>query len=155
MIYTKPLYMIRVSSFDSVTLTIGYNVIPKEELPLITKKTFGSIDLERNGFEFIANHYRQDDIVARFSGLHLVFNSMEPPNTNDEYNAMTLSKHIINNYDFENRIELIRTLEKTPIILLKCHGLSSLILERNNFIKSLNKVESEIRKCECIFYRDN
>ena len=99
MIYTKPLYMIRVSSFGSVTLTIGYNVIPKEELPLITKKTFVSIDLERNGFEFIANHYRQDDIVARFSGLHLVFNSMEPPNTNDKYNARTLSKHIINNYD--------------------------------------------------------
>ena len=45
MIYTKPLYMIRVSSFASVTLTIGYNVIPKEELPLITKKTFVSIDL--------------------------------------------------------------------------------------------------------------
>lgn len=56
---------------------------------------------------------------------------------------------------FEDRIELIRTLEKTPIILLKCHGLSSLVPERNNFIKSLNKVESEIRKCECSFYRDN
>lgn len=56
---------------------------------------------------------------------------------------------------FENRIELIRTLEKTPIILLKCHELSSIVPERNNFIKSLNKVESEIRKCEGSFYRDN
>ena len=155
MIYTKPLYMIRVSSFGSVTLTIGYNVIPKEELPLITKKTFGPIDLERNGFKIIIDNIRQYDIIVHVSGLPLEYNSMEPPNTNDEYNAMTLSKHIINNYDFENRIELIRTLEKTPIILLKCHGLSSLILERNNFIKSLNKVESEIRKCECSFYRDN
>ena len=155
MIYTKPLYMIRVSSFGSVTLTIGYNVIPKEELPLITKKTFGPIDLERNGFKIIIDNIRQYDIIVHVSGLPLEYNSMEPPNTNDEYNAMTLSKHIINNYDFENRIELIRTLEKTPIILLKCHGLSSLVPERNNFIKSLNKVESEIRKCECSFYRDN
>ena len=83
MIYTKPLYMIRVSSFGSVTLTIGYNVIPKEELPLITKKTFGSIDLERNGFKIIIDNIRQYDIIVHVSGLPLEYNSMEPPNTND------------------------------------------------------------------------
>ena len=74
MIYTKPLYMIRVSSFGSVTLTIGYNVIPKEELPLITKKTFVTIDIERNGFEYIDKHYRQHDLVARIRDLQLESN---------------------------------------------------------------------------------
>ena len=138
--------MIRVSSFASVTLTIGYNVIPKEELPLITKKTFVSIDLERNGFEFIANNYRQDDIVTRFSGLHLVYKSMEPPNTNDEYNAMTLSKHIINNYDSfwggidsirifsQNKYMVLRTLKSLPILISKRYDMNW-VIERKRLIK--------------------
>ena len=146
MIYTKPLYMIRVSSFASVTLTIGYNVIPKEELPLITKKTFVSIDLERNGFEFIANHYRQDDIVARFSGLHLAYKSMEPPNINDEHNAMTLSKHLINNYDSlwggidyirifsQNKYIVLQTLRSLPILISRRYNMNW-VIERKHLIK--------------------
>lgn len=138
--------MIRVSSFGSATLTIEYNVIPKEELPLITKIRFGSIDLERNGFEFIANHYRQDEIVSRSSGLHLVYNSMEPPNTNDEYNAMALCKHIINNYDFfwdgiptikifsQNKYMVLRTIRSLPILISRRHNMNWLI-ERKYLIK--------------------
>ena len=157
MIYTKPLYMIRVSSFGSVTLTIGYNVIPKEELPLITKKTFVSIDLERNGFEFIANHYRQDDIVARFSDLHLVFNSMEPPNTNDKYNARTLSKHIINNYDAfwdgldtirvfsQNKYMVLQTLRSLPILISRRHNMNW-VIERKHLIKYKEFIK-EIMSC--------
>ena len=146
MIYTKPLYMIRVSSFDSATLTIEYNVIPKEELPLITKMRFGSIYLERKGFEFIANHYRQDEIVSRSSGLYLVYNSMEPPNTNDEYNAMTLCKHLINDYDFfgdgiptikifsQNKYMVLRTLRSLPILISRRHNMNW-VIKRKYLIK--------------------
>ena len=146
MIYTKPLYMIRVSSFASVTLTIGYNVIPKEELPLITKKTFGPIDLERNGFKIIIDNIRQYDIIVHVSGLPLEYNSMEPPNTNDEYNAMTLSKHIINNYDAfwdgldtirvfsQNKCMVLRTLRSLPILISRRHNMNW-VIERKHLIK--------------------
>lgn len=146
MIYTKPLYMIRVSSLGSNNLTIGYNVIPKEELPLITKMRVGFAYLERNGFEFIGNHYRKDDIVVRFRGLRLAYKSMEPPNTNDEYNAMTLSKHIINKYDSlwggidyirifsQNKYIVLQTLRSLPILISRRYNMNW-VIERKHLIK--------------------
>ena len=147
MIYTKPLYMIRVSSFGSVTLTIGYNVIPKEELQLITKKTFGPIDLERNGFKIIIDNIRQYDIIVHVSGLPLEYNSMEPPNTNDEYNAMTLSKHIINKDDSlwggidyirifsQNKYMVLQTLRSLPILISRRHNMNW-VIEREQYVKT-------------------
>ena len=157
MIYTKPLYMIRVSSFGSVTLTIGYNVIPKEELPLITKKTFGPIDLERNGFKIIIDNIRQYDIIVHVSGLPLEYNSMEPPNTNDEYNAMTLSKHIINNYDAfwggldtirvfsQNKYMVLQTLRSLPILISRRYNMNW-VIERKHLIKYKEFIK-EIMSC--------
>ena len=157
MIYTKPLYMIRVSSFGSVTLTIGYNVIPKEELPLITKKTFGPIDLERNGFKIIIDNIRQYDIIVHVSGLPLEYNSMEPPNTNDKYNARTLSKHIINNYDAfwdgldtirvfsQNKYMVLQTLRSLPILISRRYNMNW-VIERKHLIKYKEFIK-EIMSC--------
>ena len=53
---------------------------------------------------------------------------------------------------FGNKIDIIRTLKKLPIILLKCYGMPNLVVLHDNFIKSLNRLENEIRECECDCY---